>query len=530
MVVLRRAVEILVLVLVLTACNPEPSGGREKVNYRAGPTTDEAHGSGILGTLGTGTTKCPQRPLRDYAEKMVGADVTTADYWPGIVALGAESPDGSRAEYFCGGILVESRTVLTAAHCLAKASQDANSGYWQSERRPTSGWSLIVFANNGRLREDSATTTTKIVGGGVFQNDTERYYSDYKNRQFNDIAFLKLEEDLPPPYAELSASLKADPAIEGHLVWAAGFGAINPVAPPSDAFDSRRGPESTKAQSERLQEAILQFKPRNKCAAGNDEAISDTMHLCAGWDEGGHDSCQGDSGGPLAAIDQQGCPVVIGLASYGQGCGEPGRYGIYTRISQYKEWISKVAPNASFVDAQLPAVGQEAFKRIIETALGASTNTGLELRVERLGAPADLPMRDGLTYQLVIRSDLDGRLLIVDRTEKGFYNIVHPVMRGDDNSIEAGDEVEIPLVAGISDPSATTETGELLVLVLPADIDIGNIFVAPNKIATKGFTPPDQLSGVQLSDEIKRLSDMVGVGGAGENQYLAKGFSYTFVR
>ena len=64
---------------------------------------DETTGNAAIGEIGGGI--CKPRPLRDYAEKMVGGDVTTADLWPGIVALGAAAEDESRAFYNCGGVL-----------------------------------------------------------------------------------------------------------------------------------------------------------------------------------------------------------------------------------------------------------------------------------------------------------------------------------------------------------------------------------------------------------------------------------------
>lgn len=64
--------------------------------------------------------------------------------------------------------------------------------------------------------------------------------------------------------------------------------------------------------------------------------------ICAGELVGGKDTCQGDSGGPLFYKDNvngESKYILIGITSYGDGCGEVGLPGIYTKVSAYLEWI-----------------------------------------------------------------------------------------------------------------------------------------------------------------------------------------------
>ena len=68
-------------------------------------------------------------------------------------------------------------------------------------------------------------------------------------------------------------------------------------------------------------------------------SLTDNL-LCAGNSEGGKDSCTGDSGG--AYILKEGDYFwAAGIVSWGINCGEPGQYGVYTRVANYVDWIKK---------------------------------------------------------------------------------------------------------------------------------------------------------------------------------------------
>ena len=60
---------------------------------------------------------------------------------------------------------------------------------------------------------------------------------------------------------------------------------------------------------------------------------SETM-ICAGYPEGGKDSCNGDGGGPLICDGE-----LQGITSWGIGCAEKERPGVYTRVCNFIDWI-----------------------------------------------------------------------------------------------------------------------------------------------------------------------------------------------
>jgi secreted trypsin-like serine protease len=89
---------------------------------------------------------------------------------------------------------------------------------------------------------------------------------------------------------------------------------------------------------EDLYEVEVPIVSRSTCNATYGAAFTQNM-FCAGYSQGGKDTCQSDSGGPLMAIEQ-GKYVQFGLTSWGAGCAKPNFYGIYTRLSNFENWIS----------------------------------------------------------------------------------------------------------------------------------------------------------------------------------------------
>jgi secreted trypsin-like serine protease len=94
-----------------------------------------------------------------------------------------------------------------------------------------------------------------------------------------------------------------------------------------------------------LREVHLPIISNEKCMqmyrlSGQNEWIP-KIFLCAGTANGGKDSCEGDSGGPLVVKSENGRYVLAGIISWGIGCGDKNRPGVYTRISEFRSWITR---------------------------------------------------------------------------------------------------------------------------------------------------------------------------------------------
>ena len=96
------------------------------------------------------------------------------------------------------------------------------------------------------------------------------------------------------------------------------------------------GKTETGRPSSILRVASPPLVSREKCnsPASYDGAITDTM-ICAGTDQGGLNSCQGDSGGP-GVLDGK----LVGIVSWGIGCGKPYKYGVYANVAKLSGWIN----------------------------------------------------------------------------------------------------------------------------------------------------------------------------------------------
>ncbi|GFO25752.1 plasminogen [Plakobranchus ocellatus] len=250
---------------------------------------------------------CGLRP-REISYRVVGGQEVQPHSWPWQVAiLTAKNKD-----HYCGGTLINRYWVLTAAHCVKKRGRPRKFVVRVGEHNIDSG------------QVDLETT----------QHDIKPVISiphpefDYPTIS-NDIALIKLKH--PPPAFSRAGYACLPPRdfrpANGQLCYIVGWGKTR---------------NTHIYGSERLREAEVPVVRHRKCQRVFDYPIS-RRQVCAGYKRGGTDSCAGDSGGPLLCSTSREMShrrySIYGVTSYGEGCGRKGKYGIYTRVTSYLNWI-----------------------------------------------------------------------------------------------------------------------------------------------------------------------------------------------
>ncbi|XP_051016542.1 serine protease 52-like [Acomys russatus] len=228
------------------------------------------------------------------------ANITQFPWHVGIMHYG---------NHLCGGTILNEWWILTASHCFDQ----------------TNNSNLVIIHGKDDLN------STKLVYDKVNKLITHPKYDDLLLD--NDIALLLLESPL-----NLSINSRVPICISevSDLVawsncWVVGWGVTNTSSP--------------KDKSAKLRKVQVELFRTDWCSLVV-SLVTKNM-LCAGSRTARKDACQGDSGGGLFCNKKKNITTwyQVGIVSWGMGCGQ-NLPGIYTKVSGYLKWISRVTAKA----------------------------------------------------------------------------------------------------------------------------------------------------------------------------------------
>lgn len=230
--------------------------------------------------------------------KIAGGHVAFPGEIPWLVSI--EATNFQESWPLCGGTLVSTEWVLTAAHCL-----DSEKPEW-----------LWVVSGEADRNLNEGSEQYLYVDYFIQHPDYIYWLNPYQN----DVALIHLST---PAVLDLYTSLPPLPSSPAPLTgpcWEAGWGATSEGAPGSD----------------KLMWTEVALLSSTQCEAAYN-AAHDPNALCAGASGAG--ACVGDNGGGLACVDGDGYVVLGGIMSWREGCALPGKPAVYMDIYRYMDWI-----------------------------------------------------------------------------------------------------------------------------------------------------------------------------------------------
>ncbi|XP_061922140.1 hepatocyte growth factor activator isoform X2 [Entelurus aequoreus] len=212
---------------------------------------------------------------------------------------------------FCAGTLIASCWVVSAAHCLF--------------RNPLTSQLRVVLGQH-HFNVSGRDTRTFGVDKYIFPKQFSTF-----NPMLHDIVLIKLKKQdgrcvkrtqfiRPICLPDGNVSFP-----DGYCCTISGWGRLHEKA---DGYSN-------------LQEAGVRLIRHDVCRKPEVFGNHVTANMiCAGLN-GCVDACQGDSGGPLACTRND-VSFLYGIISWGEGCGNSKKPGVYTKVANYMDWINSV--------------------------------------------------------------------------------------------------------------------------------------------------------------------------------------------
>ncbi|XP_075224753.1 uncharacterized protein LOC142326279 isoform X3 [Lycorma delicatula] len=233
--------------------------------------------------------------------------------YPWQVAILKKDPQES--VYVCGGTLIDNLHIITAAHCVKSYG-----------------------AHDLRVRLGEWDVNHDVEFYPYIERDVQNVFIHpefYAGTLYNDLAVIRIDRAvdftqsphispacLPEPYTDYS----------GQRCWTTGWG--------KDAFGDYGKYQNILKE---VDVPIVSFQQCQLQLQQTRLGYEFKLHpgfVCAGGEEG-KDACKGDGGGPMVC-ERNGSWQVVGVVSWGIGCGQYGVPGVYVKVAHYLDWIKQI--------------------------------------------------------------------------------------------------------------------------------------------------------------------------------------------
>lgn len=248
-------------------------------------------------------------PKRNFMGRIVGGESSEFNSWPWMVVLSTMTED----IFICGGSLISTKYVLTAAHCC-----DSGNGTLDPER-------FEVLVDSVTWRDGTQYPVEQVLIHPSYKKDTFFY----------DICLLRLGKKVTLTETVNPVCLLSDKKIQQLI-----------VSGNEKATVTGWGYTEGGTMSNVLKEITIPILPTEACNGIFEEIGMSNMTLeladvvlCAGPEKGGKDACEGDDGGPVVQQLKDSSYVQVGIVSDVNGCARKHYPGVYTRVSHYSKWL-----------------------------------------------------------------------------------------------------------------------------------------------------------------------------------------------
>lgn len=238
--------------------------------------------------------------------RVVGGENADEGEWPWQVSLHALGQG-----HVCGASLIAPSWMVSAAHCFVDSR-----GFRYSDAKM---WTAFLGLHDQSKRSVPGVQERRLqrITFHPFFND---FTFDY------DIALLQLDQpvEYSPTVRPICLPDASHTFPTGKAIWVTGWG------------HTQEGGTGALI----LQKGEIRVINQTTCERLLPQQITDRM-MCVGYLSGGVDACQGDSGGPLSSVESDGRMFLAGVVSWGDGCAQRNKPGVYTRLPVFRNWIKE---------------------------------------------------------------------------------------------------------------------------------------------------------------------------------------------